>query len=65
MSFRSRLTTGFAAIFLFAASLLGTNAFAQTGGTAGPVIVFAAASLKNALDGAAAAWERSPGVQRK
>ncbi len=65
MSFRSRLTTGFAAVFLFAVSLLGTNAFAQTGGSAGPVIVFAAASLKNALDGAAAAWEGESGSAAK
>ena len=61
MRFRSRLAAGFAGALLFAASLLGAGAFAQESASTGPVIVFAAASLKNALDGAAGAWERESG----
>ncbi len=65
MSFRSRLIAGLAGIFLFAASLLSPGALAQGSGSAGPVIVFAAASLKNALDGAAAGWQKEAGAAVK
>lgn len=61
MSFGFRLITGFASIYLFAASLAGTPAFSQNGGAGGPVIVFAAASMKNALDGVSAAWQKESG----
>ncbi len=65
MRFRSRLAAGFAGALLFAASLLGADAFAQENASTGPVIVFAAASLKNALDGAAGAWEKESGSVAK
>ncbi len=58
----SRLISGFAAVFFFAASLSGPGAFAQGSGSGGAVIVFAAASLKNALDNASAAWQKDAGT---
>lgn len=65
MSIRSRLTAGFAAVFLIAALAPALRAFAQGSGASGPVIVFAAASLKNALDDAASAWQKEWGSPAK
>jgi molybdate transport system substrate-binding protein len=64
MSFRSRLTACFAAILLFAAAPAPLS-FAQSSGASGPVIVFAAASLKNAMDDIAAAWQKETGNAAK
>jgi molybdate transport system substrate-binding protein len=50
-----------ASAIIFAAQIVPQNAQAQTSGTDAPVIVFAAASLKNALDEAAAAWQKETG----
>ncbi len=65
MSFRSRLISGLAALFFFAVSLIGPGAFAQESSAGGAVIVFAAASLKNALDSASAAWQKEAGTAVK
>src|SRR5208282_2311947 len=65
MSLRSRLISGFAAVFFFTATVSGPSAFAQGGGASGAVIVFAAASLKNALDNASAAWQKEAGTAVK
>jgi len=62
MSLGSRLISGCAAVFFFAASLSGPNAFAQGSGA---IIVFAAASLKNALDNVSAAWQKEAGTAVK
>ena len=60
-----RLIAGFAAFSVFAALCSGLSAFAQSEGASGPVIVFAAASLKNALDGIASAWQKESGIAPK
>jgi molybdate transport system substrate-binding protein len=60
-----RLIGGFAAISVSAALCSGLGAFAQSGGAGGPVIVFAAASLKNALDDIASAWRKESGIAAK
>ncbi len=65
MSLGSRLISSFATVFFFAASLSGPGAFAQGTGVSGAVIVFAAASLKNALDNASAAWQKEGGTAVK
>ncbi len=65
MSFRSQLITGFAAVCFFSASLAGPGAFAQDSDAGGAVIVFAAASLKNALDSVSAAWQKDTGTAVK
>ncbi|MGO8780551.1 MAG: molybdate ABC transporter substrate-binding protein [Rhodomicrobium sp.] len=62
MSFRSHLISGFAAVIFFSASFIGPGAFARDNGA---VIVFAAASLKNALDSASAAWQKEGGAAVK
>jgi molybdate transport system substrate-binding protein len=65
MSLGFRLIAGFAGALLLAASALSASAFAEETGSAGPVVVFAAASLKNALDGASAAWQKESGKEAK
>jgi molybdate transport system substrate-binding protein len=65
MSLGFRLIAGFAGALLLAASALSASAFAEESTPAGPVIVFAAASLKNALDGASAAWQNEAGKEAK
>src|SRR6516162_7674945 len=61
MSFRNRFMTALAGALLLAAALSNPSAFAQTSTANGPVIVFAAASLKNALDAASASWQKEQG----
>jgi molybdate transport system substrate-binding protein len=65
MGLRHRLVTAFASAIFFAALLAPQNAPAQSGGADSPVIIFAAASLKNALDEAAAAWQKETGQVSK
>jgi molybdate transport system substrate-binding protein len=48
-------------VIFFAAQLGSQNALAESGAADAPLIVFAAASLKNALDDAAAAWQKETG----
>jgi molybdate transport system substrate-binding protein len=57
MGLRSRLVTAFVSALFLAAPIGLKNALAEDA----PVIVFAAASLKNALDEAAAAWQKETG----
>src|SRR5262249_13983726 len=54
---RSRLATALAGLIFFVAQPGSQTAFAVDA----PVIVFAAASLKTALDEAAAAWQKETG----
>ncbi len=61
MSFRSRFTAALAGALLLATALSHQSALAQSGAPNGSVIVFAAASLKNALDAASAAWQKESG----
>jgi molybdate transport system substrate-binding protein len=61
MGLPSRLVIAFAGLIFFAAQLGSQNALAADA----PVIVFAAASLKNALDEAAAAWQKETGQSAK
>jgi molybdate transport system substrate-binding protein len=65
MNIRYRLITSLLGVFLFAGALLPAGAFAGEAGSSGPVIVFAAASLKNALDDASAAWQKESGAEVK
>jgi molybdate transport system substrate-binding protein len=65
MSFRSCLHAFFAGALLFAALLAQRQALAEDSSTGKPVIVFAAASLKNALDGVALAWQKETGESAK
>jgi len=51
------------AVSLLAAVLVLPSAFAAEPEAPAPVVVFAAASLKNALDDAAAAWQQRSGVK--
>jgi molybdate transport system substrate-binding protein len=60
MRFRLRLTI-IAGALIFAVPACNPGAFAQEKTASGPVIVFAAASLKNALDGVATAWQKESG----
>jgi molybdate transport system substrate-binding protein len=62
MGVRLQLTACFIASFLFATAPLGAYALAEEPAT-GPVIVFAAASLKNALDEAVASWKKETGKE--
>ncbi|MGO9545958.1 MAG: molybdate ABC transporter substrate-binding protein [Rhodomicrobium sp.] len=64
MRLRSCLTPLFAGILLLSAPLC-RSAFAQGSVSSGPVIVFAAASMKNALDAIAAAWHKETGNTAK
>ena len=64
MGLRSRLVTAFASVILSTALLASEHALAAEARDA-PVIVFAAASLKNALDAAAAAWQKQTGQSTK
>jgi molybdate transport system substrate-binding protein len=57
MSLRSRLVTTFVSVLFFAAPLGFQSALAEDA----PVTVFAAASMKNALDEAAAGWQKETG----
>ena len=59
MNLRQRLLILAAALFLTGPQC--NSASAQGAAANGPVIVFAAASLKNALDGVAAAWQKQSG----
>jgi molybdate transport system substrate-binding protein len=61
MSLRFRLVTAFGSVLFFAAPLGPQTALAADD----PVVVFAAASLKSALDGAAAAWQKETGQDTK
>ena len=64
MNARSRLTICiFAAFLFFPLAVIGHAAAEES--KAGPVIVFAAASLKNALDDAAGAWKKDTGKEAK
>jgi molybdate transport system substrate-binding protein len=65
MSIRFRFITSLLGVFLFSGALLPAGAFAGEDGSSGPVIVFAAASLKNALDDAAGAWQKESGGEFK
>ncbi len=65
MSFRSHLIATFSAAFVSAALLFNQAAFAQDSETKAPVIVFAAASLKNALDAISSAWQQKLGQSAK
>jgi molybdate transport system substrate-binding protein len=65
MRFRSRLVTALACLIFFALPSGSQTAFAQTGTADEPVIIFAAASLKNALDDASAAWQKETGQSAK
>ncbi len=65
MSLRSRFMMVFAGALLFAASACAPTAFAEGSGDGAPVVVFAAASLKNALDDVSAAWQKSSGQSAK
>jgi molybdate transport system substrate-binding protein len=61
MRLKFRLIAGFACALALAASLRAACACAEEAAGGGPVIVFAAASLKNALDDASAAWQKESG----
>ncbi|MGO8954389.1 MAG: molybdate ABC transporter substrate-binding protein [Rhodomicrobium sp.] len=65
MSFRPRLTIFLAGALVFAISTCHPGAFAQDSASGAPVIIFAAASLKNALDGVSAAWQKETGNSAK
>ncbi len=61
MGLKSRLAALGAAAFLFAALLSGQTATAEDRDAKAPVIVFAAASLKNALDEISTNWQQESG----
>ncbi len=61
MSLRSRLIASLSAALLSAVFLFGHSAFAQDRDAKSPVIVFAAASLKNALDNLSSTWQQESG----
>jgi molybdate transport system substrate-binding protein len=61
MNIGGRLTASISAALLSAVLLLGQSASAEDRDAKSPVIVFAAASLKNALDAISAAWEQESG----
>ncbi len=65
MDIRLRLTACLLGAFLFATPLISARVAAEESGASGPVVVFAAASLKNALDDAAAAWRKDSGKEAK
>jgi molybdate transport system substrate-binding protein len=65
MSIRARLAASFSAALVSAVLLLGQAASAQERDAKSPVIVFAAASLKNALDAISAAWQQESGQSAK
>jgi molybdate transport system substrate-binding protein len=65
MSIKFRMIASLAAALLFSAPLGVTSACADDGNAVGPVVVFAAASLKNALDDTAAAWRKESGKEAK
>ena len=58
MSLGSRLVASFSAALLSAALLFGQGALAEDRDAKAPVIVFAAASLKNALDKVSSDWRQ-------
>lgn len=64
MRHQTRLMAKFVVAFLATALVLVKGTVAQNG-TSDPVIVFAAASLKNALDDVAAAWQKETGGRAK
>jgi molybdate transport system substrate-binding protein len=61
MGLRSRLVSAFVSVIFFASPLCSQTGLAQSSTADAPVIIFAAASLKNALDDAAAAWQKETG----
>jgi molybdate transport system substrate-binding protein len=61
MSWKSRLPLRIATALLSAALIFAHSASAQENSTKEPVVVFAAASLKNALDAISVAWQRESG----
>ena len=61
MNIRARLAASFSAALLSAVILLGQTASAEDRDAKASVIVFAAASLKNALDKVSANWEQESG----
>ena len=65
MRIKARLAASFSAALLSAVLLLGQAASAQERDAKSPVIVFAAASLKNALDAISAAWQQESGQSTK
>ena len=65
MSIGTRLAACFSAALLSAVLLLGQAASAEDRDVKSPVIVFAAASLKNALDNVSANWEQESGQSAK
>ena len=65
MSIRARLAASFSAAPLSVVLLLSQAASAQERDAKSPVIVFAAASLKNALDAISAAWQQESGQSSK
>ncbi len=64
MHFQMRLMPAIAGVLSLVFSF-PIGVLAQDGASGGPVIVFAAASMKNALDGAAAAWQKEAGNAAK
>ncbi len=62
---RLRLIVSFSAAVLSATLLFGQAAFAAEQNAKAPVIVFAAASLKNALDKVASDWQQESGQSVK
>jgi len=65
MRFQPSIVAAYAALILFAALPFQRSASAEDTGANAPVIVFAAASLKNALDAVSAAWQRESGKSVK
>src|SRR5882757_468828 len=65
MNPQSRFMVRLAGAMTALASLVVSNAFAQGGSANPPVIVFAAASLKNALDAATEAYQKESGQSVK
>ena len=61
MRFKKLCAAVFAACSLFAITYAGPSAVAQQGAASEPVIVFAAASMKNAFDAIAGAWQKDTG----
>ena len=65
MNIRARVAASFSAALLSATLFFGHAALAQAPDAKSPVIVFAAASLKNALDAISAAWQQESGQSAK
>jgi molybdate transport system substrate-binding protein len=61
MSLRARFIASFSVALLSALLIVSRGASAEDSGSNAPVIVFAAASLKNALDGISSAWQQDSG----